>query len=99
MAAETEVRAALLSGKWTGTPQEFDAIIAPHRLLHPPTVPIREAIDFTHACLSATVKAMKFSILHRSCGGPIEIAVITTDRLFRWVRHKTFASAIEESDP
>jgi hypothetical protein len=95
-----EVRAALLgSGKWAGTPQEFDAIISPHRLFHPSTVPIREAIDFTHACLLATVKAVKFSLLPRICGGPIELAVITTDRNFRWVQHKSFDAAIRESDP
>jgi hypothetical protein len=28
------------------------------------------------------------------CGGPIEIAVISTDRRFRWVRHKNFGAAL-----
>jgi hypothetical protein len=94
-----EVRDAILaSGKWSGTPHELDAVIAMHALFHPSTVPIREAIDFTHACLLATVKAMKFSALPRFCGGPIEIAVITTDRLFRWVQHKAFDAAIRESE-
>lgn len=92
-----EVRDTILaSGKWTGTPQEFDAVIGHHTLVHPATVPIREAIDFTHACLLATIKAMKFSLFPRFCGGPIEIAVITTDRLFRWVQHKEFDAAIRE---
>jgi hypothetical protein len=95
-----EVRDAILaSGRWSGTPQELDALIAMHALFHPPTVPIREAIDFTHACLLATAKAVKFSVLPRFCGGPIEIAVITTDRLFRWVQHKAFDAAIRELEP
>jgi len=95
-----DVRASILSsGKWSGTPQELDTVIAPYQLFHPSTVPIREAIDFTHACLLATVKAMKFSLLPRFCGGPIELAVITTDRAFRWVQHKSFDAAIRESDP
>jgi hypothetical protein len=94
-----EVRDALIaSGKWTGTPQEFDAIVEQHRLEHPGTVPIREAIDFTHACLLTTVKAMKFSAQPRFCGGPIEIAVITTDRPFRWVQHKKWDAAIKETE-
>jgi hypothetical protein len=89
----------LNSGKWIGTQQDLIDIIAKRRLFHPSTVPIREAIDFTHACLMATVKAIKFSLLPRVCGGPIEIAVITTDRKFRWVQHKAFDAAIQESDP
>ena len=41
-------------------------------------------------------KAMKFSDLPQICGGPIEIAVITSDRRFRWVKHKTWDAAIME---
>jgi hypothetical protein len=94
-----EVRDAIIaSGKWSGTQQELDATIAPHRLAHPPTVPIREAVDFIHACLFTTEKAMKFSPHPRLCGGPIEIAVITTDRKFRWVLHKKWDAAIKEAE-
>lgn len=92
-----EVRASILaSGKWSGTDIELDMLIAQHKLSHPATVPIRDAIDFTHACLLTTVKAMKFSTLPQICGGPLEIAVITTDRPFRWVRHKPWDAAIKE---
>ena len=94
-----EIRDAIFnSGFWNGTPEQLDDVIAPHRLIHPSTVPIREAIDFTHACLLTTVKAMKFSPQPRYCGGPIEIAVITTDRPFRWVSHKKWDSAVKETD-
>jgi hypothetical protein len=93
-----EVRDALLAtGKWNGTPEEMDAAIAPYRLAHPPSVPIREAIDFIHACLFTTEKALKFSPGPRMCGGPIEIAVITTDRKFRWVLHKDWDAAISDN--
>lgn len=95
-----EVRQSILnSGKWQGTPADLDAIIRQNSLSHPENVPIREAIDFTHACLLTTIKAMKFSHQPQRCGGPIEIAVITTDRPFRWVLHKTWASAIREGEP
>jgi hypothetical protein len=31
---------------------------------------------------------------NKTCGGPIEVAVITSDREFRWVRHKGWDVAI-----
>lgn len=92
-----ELRSSIFnSGKWTGTEADLDRLIAQHKLSHPATVPIRDAIDFTHACLLTTVKAMKFSSLPQICGGPLELAVITTDRSFRWVRHKPWDAAIME---
>lgn len=89
--------AIMTSGKWQGTRPELDALIGNHALNHP-IVPIRDAIDFVHACISSTIKAFKFSSMSQICGGPIEIAVITTDRRFRWVRHKTWDAAILEGD-
>ncbi len=88
----------LQSGKWTGSPQELDQLLSQHEL-STPYLPIREAIDFVHACIASTIKAMKFSNFAQICGGPIEIAVITTDRRFRWVRHKEWDAAIAEGAP
>ena len=59
-------------------------------------LPIREAIDFVYSYLHITVKAEKFSFGPPSCGGPIEIGFISTDRLFRGVQYKPFFSAITE---
>jgi hypothetical protein len=87
--------AFLQSGKWTGTPAELDTLVEQHKLATP-YLPIREAVDFVHACIASTIKAMKFSSLAQVCGGPIEIGVITTDRRFRWVRHKDFDAAITD---
>jgi len=81
------------SGKWNGSRVDLDAIIAKFALQHA-ILPIRDAIDFVHSCIHSTIKALKFSQLSQSCGGPIEIAVITMDRTFRWVRHKQFDAAI-----
>lgn len=85
----------LASGKWNGTPQELVTILDQFRLVHS-VLPIRDAIDFVYASIYSTIKAMKFSSLPQVCGGPIELAVITSDRDFRWVRHKTWDSAIDE---
>ena len=93
--ADDDLKASIISsGKWTGTPQELDAIVGQHLWAHP-VLPIRDAVDFVHSCVYSTIKAMKFSNLFQICGGPIEIAVIRTDRPFHWVRHKEWDSAIE----
>jgi len=84
----------LSSGKWTGTPDELFALVQQGALGHPRDLPLREAIDWIHASIYTTIKGMKFSHLAPACGGPIEVAVITSDRPFRWVRHKHLGEAI-----
>lgn len=88
----------LASGHWAGTPQDLDNLLSRQSLSHPPA-PIRDAVDFTYSCILSTIKALKFSEYAQTCGGPIEIAVISVDRPFRWVRHKAWDSAITEGDP
>jgi hypothetical protein len=87
--------AVLQSGKWSGTDQELLDIIMAHRIAQPLDLPLREAIDWVHAVIYTTIKAMKFSQYVPTCGGPIEIAVISSDRRFRWVRHKRFDEALD----
>jgi hypothetical protein len=89
------VPAILATNKWQGTPQELTNLLDQHRLAHA-ILPIRDAIDYVFTSIYSTIKAMKFSSLAQVCGGPIELAVITTDREFRWVRHKAWDSAINE---
>jgi len=97
---DDDLRAAIVaSGHWTGTSQDLNALVSNHALSHPTSVPIRDAIDFVHAVISSTIKAFKFSSLAPICGGPVEIAVITTDRKFRWVRHKAWDAGIIEGGP
>jgi hypothetical protein len=97
--ADDELKENLMkSGNWKGTRVDLDAVVLQSTLAHP-LVPIRDAIDFVHACIFSTIKAIKFSSLSQVCGGPIELAVITTDRRFRWVRHKPWDVAITDGDP
>jgi hypothetical protein len=97
---DDSLKADLLgSGKWSGTPADLDALVAHHTIAHPIILPMRDAIDFVHSCISTTIKSLKFSNLSQICGGPIEMAVITADRPFRWVRHKSWDSAISEGEP
>lgn len=95
MGIDDGLKASILtSGKWSGTPAELDALAQQFVLSHP-ILPIRDAIDFVHTCVYSTIKAFKFSNLSQICGGPIELAVITVDRKFRWVQHKPWTSAID----
>lgn len=61
-------------------------------------LPIREAIDFVYTYLHISIKATKFMFGAPASGGPIEIGFVTADRPFRWVRHKSFESAIIEEE-
>jgi len=84
----------LSSGKWSGTQDELYQLVEEGALGQPLDLPLREAIDWVYASIYTTIKAMKFSHLEAVCGGPIEVAVITSDRPFRWVRHKRLGEAI-----
>jgi hypothetical protein len=90
-------RTILASGHWNGSTSDLAGIRAQHTLSWP-VLPIRDALDLVHACILSTIKALKFSSYAQVCGGPIELAVLTTDRKFRWVRHKEFDSAILEGE-
>ena len=76
----------------------FDEAAAPLVAAGFQDLPIREAIDYIHTYLHVTVKAFKFQFGAPTCGGPIEVAFVTTDRRFRWVCHKDFSSAIREEE-
>lgn len=86
----------LRNEKWTGSDEDLFNIVRERRLSRPMDLPIREAIDFVYSCIYATIKAFKFSHFKPICGGPIEIAVITTDRKFRWICHKGHDEALLE---
>lgn len=64
--------------------------------IRPYALPIREASDFVHWVVATTIKAVKFSSKPLSCGGPVEVALVTSDREFRWLNHKPQSSAILE---
>lgn len=87
-------RSILKSGKWTGTEDELYDLLASNQLIHPHLLPLREAIDWIHTVIHTTIRAIKFAKQPHYCGGPIEIAVVSNDRPFRWVQHKELDSAI-----
>lgn len=86
--------AILRSSLWSGTQQNLEQLVQQSILLPAVLLPIREGIDWVHASVYATIKMLSYSQLAPVCGGPVEVAVITADRHFRWIRHKTLDVAI-----
>lgn len=86
----------LESGKWNGSPADFDNVLAPFELGVQAQLPLRDGIDWVFTAIYTNVKAYKFAHKPRICGGPVEIAVISSDRPFRWVMHKSLDHAIKD---
>lgn len=92
---DTLFDAIMSSGKWSGTQEELIQIAIDNRITPPIDLPLRDAIDWMYSSIYTTIKAIKFSHFSPYCGGPIELATITTDRRFRWVCHKSLNAAID----
>ncbi len=82
------------SPHWTGGEKGLADVVEPFVLGQPPMLPLRDAIDWIYSCIQSTIKGVKFSPWAPMCGGPVEVAVITSDRPFRWVRHKSLDAAV-----
>ncbi len=82
------------SPHWSGGRDDLAKLVQPFLLGQPTMLPIRDAIDWIYSCIQGTIKGVKFSPLAPMCGGPVEIAVVTSDRPFRWVKHKSLDVAI-----
>ena len=95
---DATIEAIKASGHWTGSDQDLARVFIPNALLPKAALPMRDAVDYVHSAIYCTIKAMKFSQLPQVCGGPVELAVITTDRKFRWVRHKPWDAAVVDGD-
>jgi hypothetical protein len=69
----------------------LDAVFGPSdfRMAPDPSMPLRDALDYVHFIIEATIKYCKFTLLPPICGGKIELACVTADRGFRWVTHKS----------
>lgn len=89
------VDAILDSPHWGGTERQLLDLVDPFVLKRVKHLPIREAIDYVNTIISTTCKGLKFSHWRPVCGGRVEIAVITADRRFRWVKHKSLRQALK----
>ena len=96
---DNEIKSSIINSRfWNGDLQDLENILANVKLERN-DMTIRDALDFVYFAIYSTIKATKFSTHDKDCGGPIELAVITTDRKFRWVKHKNWDSAISDWNP
>ncbi len=76
-------------------PAAFDALVADFEIKAPLAVlPLRDAIDLVHFLVYSTIKYHRFVSAFTMIGGAVEIAVITADRGFRWIVHKSLQDSI-----
>ena len=57
-------------------------------------MPLRDAVDFVHFLVYSAIRLHRYRGAPSRLGGPIEIAVVTADRGFRWVVHKSLQGSI-----
>jgi hypothetical protein len=88
-------KAIVASGKWGGNEAELEALLTARKMPINAPLPLRETADAVHALIQTTIKVMKFTSIPPVCGGHVELAVVTTDRRFRWIRHKTLGAALD----
>lgn len=53
-------------------------------------MPLKDGIDFAQFLIDLTIKYERFQDSIQTCGGPIDVLVITKDNIF-WHRHKIYA--------
>jgi hypothetical protein len=59
--------------------------------MNPPyyAMSLQEGIDFVDFLMQTQIQFQRFASQPQSCGGPVDIAVITPEEGFQWVRRKT----------
>lgn|GEM_PF-3532799 len=59
--------------------------------MNPPyyAMSLQEGIEFVDFLMNTQIQFQRFASQPQSCGGPIDIAVITPEESFQWVRRKT----------
>lgn len=88
----------IATGKWGGSVDELERAMRAGATPISPMMPLRETLDAVNCLLQMTVKLMKYTGLPPTCGGPIELATVTSDRHFRWVRHKRLSAALSAGE-
>lgn len=54
-------------------------------------MPLQDAVDYAIYLVSVTIGRYRFVVGAEICGGPIDVATITRDRGFQWVKRKELA--------
>lgn len=77
---------------WGGQPDTMSRLISNRNDIQYDIMSIVDAIEFVKFCLETTIKLDKFLYKPVSCGGPIDILLITPKEI-KWVQHKLYCPA------
>ena len=76
---------------WGGEPEALTKLIStePSIKIDPQLMPLKDGIDLSEFMVDLTIKYQRFSCEMKTCGGPIDVLVLTKDDAF-WYKHKLF---------
>lgn len=76
---------------WSGEQSAITKLLngQPPMLVNHILMPLKDAIDFSEFLVDLTIKSLRFEMKMATCGGDIDILVLTKDESF-WYRHKVF---------
>jgi hypothetical protein len=76
---------------WNGAPEALTKLInaEPAININPHLMPLKDGIDLSEFMVDLTIKYQRFSCEMKTCGGPIDVLVLTKDDAF-WYKHKLF---------
>ncbi len=76
---------------WNGEPEALTKLMSadPSIKIDPQLMPLKDGIDLSEFMVDLTIKYQRFNCGIKTCGGPIDILVLTKDSAF-WYKHKLF---------
>lgn len=76
---------------WSGEPIAIQKLMneKPQMMVNHGMMPLRDAIDFAEFLVDVTIKYKRFESTVKTCGGDIDVLVLTKDDAF-WHQHKIF---------
>ncbi|MGN0808398.1 MAG: hypothetical protein ACI4NQ_00360 [Christensenellales bacterium] len=79
------------SSIWSGEQAAITKLLngQPPMMINHALMPLKDAIDFAEFLIDLTIKSQRFEFKPATCGGPIDILVMTKDQPF-WYRHKVY---------
>ncbi len=79
---------------WSGEQAAITKLLNgnPPMLVNHVLMPLKDAVDFAEFLVDLTIKSQRFEMKMATCGGDIDLLVLTKDESF-WYRHKIFKPA------
>ena len=76
---------------WSGEQAAITKLLNgnPPMLVNHVLMPLKDAVDFAEFLIDLTIKSQRFEMKTATCGGDIDLLVLTKDESF-WYRHKIF---------